>query len=621
MTSPAAHRSSELIAAGNQAEREGRLRDACELYRRAVDADPSHAAAYLNLGAALEASGDGDAAAQAYRTLLGLDAGNPFANYNLANVLLARGETENALPLLRKALQRKEDFPEANVVLANVLDDLGQPAEAAERLALALRQRPGYAGAWHNYGVVLRKLERLDEAEDALRRALELDPDFAASHQALASLLLSQGRIETALRHYAAARVRFPQALEIESAELLALLVSDAVSDQELLARHRAFGARLEAAHAPRRRPHLVSKDAGRRLRVGYVSGDLYRHPVALFLLPVLARHDRSAFEVHCYSTGGYRDSVTEELRRLADGWREAASMSDAEMADTIRGDQIDLLVDLTGHSGGSRLAVFAQQPAPVQVSWLGYLNTTGLRAIQYRVCDRHTDPPGSERYHVETLARLPNSQWCYRPLLSVPHAATPPCASRAFITFGSFNHPSKLSPATLALWKDVLRALPDARLVVAGTQPGRGSEALLGSLGSESRITLIPRVPLDQYFPLFNEVDIALDTMPYGGGTTTCDALWMGVPVVTAPGTRPVSRSTASLLATLGLDDWIASGPEDYVRLALQASANRDRLKELRATLRARMKASPLMDEAGFTRDLETLYRQMWRSYCAEGR
>jgi predicted O-linked N-acetylglucosamine transferase (SPINDLY family) len=617
MTTPSTRQAADLVVAGNAAERDGRLRDACELYRKAVDADPSHAPAYLNLGAALEASGDIDSAAQAYRRLLRVDAENPYANYNLANTLLARRELESAVQLLRKALRSKEDFPEANVALSNALDDMGRPGEAAERLALALKQRPDYPGAWHNYGVVLRKLERFDEAEDALRRATELDPDYAPSHEALASLLQSEGRIDEALRYYAAARARAPRAFELESPELFTLLFSDAVSDDELLARHCRSGARLENAYASRRRPHPASRDPERRLRVGYVSADFYRHPVALFAIPVLARHDRSKFDIRCYMSGAYRDSVTSELQRLADGWRDTVSMSDAEMADAIRGDEIDVLVDLTGHSGGSRLGVFAQQPAPVQVSWLGYLNTTGLRSIQYRLCDRHTDPEGSERFHVETLVRLPDSQWCYRPFLSVPHTAAPPCASRGFVTFGSFNQPSKLSAATRNLWRELLGALPSARLVIVGIPPGRTSDALLRSLGDDSRITLAPRVPLDQYFPWFNQVDIALDTTPYSGGTTTCDALWMGVPVVTAPGSRPVSRSTSSLLATAGLADWIAVAPEGYVALTLDKARDVAALAELRRTLRARMQASPLMDEARFTKDLENAYRQMWRQYC----
>ena len=613
---------SELVAAGKCAENEGRHAEACELYRAAVEADPSHAAGYLNLGAALEARGDLTAAAGAYRALLEREAENPYANYNLANVLVARdADNRAAAELLRKALRARHAFPEAHVALSNVLDSLGQPDEAAAHLRSALDQRPDYAGAWYNYGVVLRKLERLDEAEDALRRAIELTPDYLPAHRMLCALLRGDGRIDESLQCYGAARALAPQSLELASGELLTLLLSDAPSDADLFARHRALGERLEAAHSPTVFPK-ETEDSERKLRVGYVSSDFYRHPVALFLLPVLARHDRSRFDVRCYMTGANADSVTAELRALADGWRDAASMSDAALADTIRSDGIDLLVDLTGHAGECRLGVFAQQPAPVQASWLGYLHSTGMRRLQYRISDRHTDPPGlSESLHTETLVRLPDSQWCYRPFLTIDHAAAPPCARNGFPTFGSFNQAPKISRTTRARWSELLARLPDARLLVAGVPPARATESLLRDLAAggaaPSRIRLVPYVPLDEYLRLFNEVDIALDTFPYSGGTTTCDALWMGVPVLTAPGSRSVSRSACSALSTLGLADWIAPSPARYVDLAIDKARDTAALATLRGTLRARMQGSALMDEAKFTRELETAYRHIWRNWC----
>lgn len=604
----------ELVADGNRLEREGRLAEACALYRRAIEADPSHAAAHLNLGAALEASGDPGAAGDAYRALLERDPGNPYANYNLANLALARGATQTAEELLRKALGAKPDFPEAHVALANMLDS--HPEEAAGHLRRALEQRPGYAGAWYNYGLVQRRLEQPDAAQDALRRALELDPAYLPAYQVLAAILRGEARTDEALQLYAAARRHAPQAFDLESAELFTLLFSDAVSEAELFARHRAFGERLER-DAPQAVFHKNSKDGERRLRIGYVSPDFYRHPVALFMLPVLARHDRSGFEIRCYSTGTSADSVTAELRGLADGWREAAAMSDEELAGAIRADGVDILVDLAGHAGDSRLGVFARRPAPVQVTWLGYLHTTGTRCIQYRLCDRHTDPaPESEKLHTEKLVRLPYSQWCYRPFLTIAHAPAPPCLANGYVTFGSFNHPSKISPATRRRWNELLAREPDSRLVVVGVPPGRTTESLQRDLAAggvgESRIRIVPRVPLDEYFRWFDSVDIALDTSPYSGGTTTCDALWMGVPVITAPGSRSVSRSAASLLTTLGLGDWIAPAPERYAALAAEKARDVAGLAKLRATLREQMRASPLMDEAGFTRDLENAYRRM---------
>jgi predicted O-linked N-acetylglucosamine transferase (SPINDLY family) len=298
--------------------------------------------------------------------------------------------------------------------------------------------------------------------------------------------------------------------------------------------------------------------------------------------------------------------------------------MSDSELADTINRDEIDILVDLTGHAGRLRLGVFAQQPSPVQVTWLGYLSTVGLTRIRYRLSDARSDPPGlTEHLHTETLVRLPHSQWCYRPWVPIDHATEPPFRRNGFITFGSFNNMPKLSRTVLKLWFEILARLPDSRLVIVGVPEGHARERLhreFGEAGVDaSRITIVPRIPLDQYFRWFDAVDIALDTMPYSGGTTTCDTLWMGVPVVTCPGSRSVSRSAASILATVGLPAWIASTPEDYVRLAVEFARDGAAIAELRKSLRQRMRESPIMDEPRFVSDVEDAYRQMWRTWCGD--
>jgi predicted O-linked N-acetylglucosamine transferase (SPINDLY family) len=267
---------------------------------------------------------------------------------------------------------------------------------------------------------------------------------------------------------------------------------------------------------------------------------------------------------------------------------------------------------------------VFAQQPAPVQVTWLGYLNTTGLTRIQYRLCDAYTDPPGlTEHLHTETLIRLPHSQWCYRPFLSIDHAAEPPFKRNGFITFGSFNNLPKLSPTIRRLWCDLLTRLPDSRLVVVGVSDGRARDRLVREFEeagiATSRMTIAPHVLLDEYFRWFDAVDIALDTTPYSGGTTTCDTLWAGVPVVTLSGSRSVSRSAVSILSVVGLSAWIAATPEDYVRLAVEFAREKKAIAQLRASLRQRMRESPVMDEPRFVRDLEAAYRRMWRTWCGD--
>ena len=611
-----------LIAEGNKAESSGKLREACEQYRRAVLAAPAYAKAHLNLGIGLEAAGDVDAAIRSYEAALAIDPRDPYANYNLGKVLCQRRELGRAEPLIRTALDCKPEFPEAQVVLSNLYESRGDLAAAESALESALKQRPDWAGVLFNYAGVLWKLDRLSEAETALRRAIAIDPGLVPAYGLLGLVLRGLARIPEAVEVLGAARKLDPERFDIESTLLFMLTCWDEISSDALFASHKDFGARLESVVARRFEPFDNSRDPERRLRVGYVSGDFYSHPVSLFAIPLFERHDRSACEVFCYSTGAKADEVTEKVRARADVWRDVASMSDTGLADTINRDGIDILVDLSGHSGTFRIVVFAQQPAPVQVTWLGYLNTTGLTRIQYRLCDRHTDPPGvTDRFHTETLVRLPRSQWCYRQMVSIDCAEAPPFARNGFITFGSFNNALKLSQSTRRLWAEILTRLPDSRLVFAGIPKGPVRDGLIRDFEragiAADRLAIFPRLALPEYHRLFNTVDLALDATPYSGGTTTCDTLWMGVPVITLRGTRSVSRSAASILATVGLSDWIAESPEDYVRLAAKYAGDRAVITELRQTLRERMRASPLMDELQFARDVEDAYRRMWRAWC----
>jgi protein O-GlcNAc transferase len=611
-----------LIAEGNKAENSGDPAAACEQYRKAVAAAPGYAKAHLNLGIGLEAAGDIDAAVGSYEAALTIEPADAYANYNLGKVLCARREFERAEILLRTALDRKPEFPEALVALSSVHDSKGNLAGALASIELALKLRPDWVGALYNYAVVLRKLGRPAEAEAALRRGLAIDPESLPVLALLTNVVRGQGRFPEALEILAALRKRDPDKFGLESVELFTLTGWDGISDEELYARHKAFGSRLEKAYPPRTRPFGNSRDPERRLRIGFLSSDFYFHPVAFFAIPLFQRLDRSACEIFCYATGDAVDDFTRRVQAHADVWRDAVAISDLGLAQAISRDEIDILVDLSGHSGTSRLAVFAQQPAPLQVTWLGYLNTTGMTRMQYRLCDRHTDPPGlTDRFHTETLVRLPNSQWCYRPLESIPCSETPPSGRNGFITFGSFNDGVKLSPSARGLWAEILTRLPNSRIVFAGVPQGPARDGLIRDFElagiDPDRIAIFPRVGISEYLRLFNEVDVALDTTPYSGGTTTCDAIWMGVPVVTVPGTRSVSRSAASILAAVGLSDWIAASPEDYVRLAVEHAEDEAGIVELRRTLRERMRRSPLMDEPQFARDLEHAFRLMWRAWC----
>jgi len=656
-----------LIAKGNAAERDGRLSEACERYREAVRLAPGYAKAHLNLGIGLEALGDAAGAIASHQAALAADPAEPFASYNLGRLRYLRGELPEAERLLRQALRSRPEFPEARVVLASVLQATGKHAPALAELEEALRLRPGelaalrpqlaelraqlsdahlargdltgalahleallalrpdWADALFNYGCVLRRLVRTNDAEAAFRRAIGANAAHGPAYRMLGSVLRDQGRSDEALEVYRAGRERCPDDFELASAELYTLIGSDRLAADALFARHAAFGAAIERAY-PARFELSNNRDPGRRLRIGYVSTDFRYHVVSLFMLPVLERRDRAAFEVYCYSTTDSPDEYTRRLAALADAWRDCARDSERELAERIRADGIDILVDLSGHAGIPQLRVFAQRPAPVQATWLGYLGTTGMTRMDYRISDGVADPQGmTERYHSETLARLPHSQWCYRPFVSVDAARTPPCQKNGYVTFGSFNQAAKLSPAALRLWGRLLAALPGSRLLVVGIPPGRAQEALRGDLAAAGvapeRIRLLPYVSLQEYFGCFQAVDIALDTLPYSGGTTTCDALWMGVPVITVPGAWPASRSAASILASVGLSEWIAPTAQEYVDRAAAFARDGAGLARLRGSLRERLRASPLMDEARFAADLEALYGSMWRRWCAEPR
>jgi predicted O-linked N-acetylglucosamine transferase (SPINDLY family) len=600
----------------------GELARAEELLTRALQHRPEFPEARIVLGSVLVSQGKWQQARTELEEALRRRPDDFGALFHYANVLRALNRLDDARAVLQRALAIDPSNADAHAALSDVLCAQSDLAGATAELEAVLRQRPDWADALHNYGCMLRRQLRLAEAESAFRRAVAAQPGHASAWRMLGEVLLAQCRTDEAFECYGLARRNCPEDFGLESAELFALCGSERISDAELFTRHAAFGKRLEEAYAPRTGAFRNARDRERRLRIGYLSGDFRYHVVALFTLPVLERHDRTAYEVYCYSTTDMRDGYTQQVAALADVWRDAAALSTDQLTAAIAADEIDILVDLAGHSGIQQLAAMARRPAPVQATWLGYLNTTGLTRIHYRISDRFADPPGiADRYHTEAVVRLPHSQWCYRPFLSPAVAPMPPCERNGYVTFGAFHQSNKMSPATRRLWAQVLAAVPDSRLMIVGAPRGRTEDDLRHDLAGPGvageRITIVPYRALEDYLRGFAEVDIALDTTPYSGGTTTCDALWMGVPVITAPGSRSVSRSAASVLSSVGLSDWIATDAGDYVHRAARFAGEREVLAHLRGSLRERMRASPLMDEERFTRDLEHAYRQMWRKWC----
>lgn len=606
-----------FIAEGNRLEDAGQVQEAVDRYRKAVDTAPGLVAAHLNLGIGLAALGDAAGAKAAYEAALAIEPGHAFANYNFAR-LAQENDRPLALTLVRRALETKADFPEAQVLLSAILEEMGDGEDALAALDAALALRPDFTGARVNRALILSRLSRDDEAIDEGRRALQDDPSNLVLLDRLVTLLARQRMPEEALATARAAITHHPDRLELRSRELFLRNYGEQEQLAALFADHREFGARLEAAHPARFTFAPRGPRTARRLRIGYVSSDFYGHPVAIFMLPVLERRDRKRFEVFCYSTGWRNDDVTAKVKALSDGWVDAAGLSNEELADRIHADGIDVLVDLAGHSGTQRLAVFAQRPAPVQVSWLGYLQTTGLSRMDYRLTDARSSPPETAAsLHTEQLVPLQGGQWCYRPLVDVAPVAVAPFLDNGHVTFASFAQAPKISRDMCRRWSRILQALPASRLLVADLSSGRRRafvEQAFQEFGADrSRIRFLPRLDIAQYFAAFNQVDIVLDTYPYGGGTTTLDALWMSVPVATAMGEAPMSRSAASLLLELGLDDWVAPRIEDYEAMVIARARDGDALSKLRVTLRQRLQASALMDEPGFTARMEAAFDRMW--------
>ena len=565
-----------------------------------------------------------DDATSALRSAVAAQPRDFDTNYRLASLLVELEKPAEAEPFFQQALRITPTSLDVRASLVNLHLSQGNLEKAAIEAEAALKLRPDWLDLLFDYGLILKRMARQTEAEAVFRRAIEIDRTYVRAYQMLGAVLVSQGRIQDALDIFGDGRKHCADAFDLESPEMFALNCKDDISIDDLFARHVDYGKRLEQLHPARFEPFDHVRDPDRRLRIGYVSGDFQEHVVPLFLLPLLEERDRSTVEVYCYSTGDTADKMTERLRHLADVWRAASRMPANEVADLIHQDRIDILVDLAGHSGIPNLRVFAQRPAPVQATWVGYLNTTGLTRIQYRISDNHCDPPGlTDRYHTEKLFRLPHSQWCYRPFTEVDCEREAAFVRNGHVTFGSFNQTVKITPTVRKLWGDILTQVPDSRLLVVGVVDNRAQEDLFRDLENtgvdRGRITMLPYIPIEEYYRSFGRVDIALDTLPFSGGTTTCDALWMGTPVVTAPGVRSWSRSAASILATLGLQDWIAESQEDYVRRAVQFARNPSTISELRTSLRSRMLESPLMDKRRFTRDMEEAYRRMWQSWCSQ--
>jgi protein O-GlcNAc transferase len=603
---------------------QGKLDEAIAAYRRAIDLKPDSAEAHYNLGNALKDQGKLDEAIAAYRRAIGIKPDLAAAHSNLGAALDEQGRLDEAIAAYRRAIGIKPDLAAVHSNLGAALNKQGKLDEAIAAYRWAIGIKPDLAAAHSNLGAALKDRGKLGEAIAAYRRAIDLKPDSAEAHYNLGNVLKDQGKLDEAGAAYRRAIGIKPDLTAAHSNLLTSLNYDDKSTGNHLFAAHREWGKRY-CQQISRPTAYANDREAGRRLKVGYVSPDFRRHSVASFVEPLLKEHDRQAMEVFCYAEVKRPDTVTGDLQRLADHWLVTVGRSDNELAERIRADRIDILVDLAGQTANNRLRVFARKPAPVQVTWLGYPNTTGLAAIDYRLVDAVTDPIGeADAWASETLVRLEGGFLCYGAPKDAPEPTVPSCLKTGTVTFGSFNNPAKLSAATLDAWATLLSRLPPARLLLKGKPLADADTralflARLGERGvAAERVELVPWLRgAAAHLALYHRVDIALDPFPYNGTTTICEALWMGVPVVTLRGDRHAGRVGASLLTQIGLRDFIANSVEEYVEIALALACNPRRLEELRRALRPRMAASLLCDGRAFARKIEGAFRTMWQHWC----
>jgi protein O-GlcNAc transferase len=617
-----------INAYGNTLRQAGRIDEAIAILLAGVELSPHHAEIHNNLGLAYALQAKMSDAAVHMRRAAELKPSSPVINNNYGALALRMFDFDTAVAALARAVAEKPDYDEALINLGVAHYMRGDSDDAISAYRRVIARNPDNAFARYSLGVAYLEDQRLGEAEVEIRRALELDPKNAMAHNTLGVLLLDQhsiGPARTAMRE--AADVGTLSAPVFYSNYAFASLYEADVSNAEIFAIHTEYGRRYATTVPAAAKVHRNARDPERRLRVAYMSPDFRAHSVAYFFEALLEKHDRSRFEIALYSDTARTDVVTRAMRAGADLWVETGGLSDTAFAQRLMDDRVDILVNLGGHTSGNRLPVCAVKPAPVQIEYLGYPDTSGVPAMDYRITDGRADPIGiAEAWCTETIVRLPDCFHCYRPAGATPDPAPAPHLAKGYVTFASFNVLPKVTDHAIKAWSGILKALPDARFLIKCKQlrDARVQQIIRDDFARHgidpARIEMVSFVAsMREHLDNYAKVDLALDTFPYNGTTTTCESLYMGVPVLTIAGTNHRGRVGVSLLTAVGLDrDFIAGNVDDYVARAIAFGRNPAPLAALRPQVRPMLERSSLRDEVGFTRTLEAAYRDMWKRWCA---
>jgi predicted O-linked N-acetylglucosamine transferase (SPINDLY family) len=607
-------------------QRDDELDQAIAAYRAALALKPDDPQTHNNLGTALEAQEHFAQAIACYQTALRLRPRYAEALFNLGNACQGLRRFDEAVAAYRAALDVQPKYPEALNNLANALKEQDHREEAIAAYRAALELRPDFAEAHNNLGTALKDHGLTDEASASFRTALHHKPDYAEALSNLGNVFKDQGLLDESIDAFRQAVAMRPGRVELHNNLVYTLHFHPAYTPEAVAGELRVWNHRHAEPMARLIKLHENDRNPDRPLRIGWVSPDFRSHPIGRFLLPVFEAHERKDCLFFCYSDAPFPprqpDTITAQIRAHADRWHNTEKLRDKELATLIRFDQVDILIDLTMHMQGSRLLTFAQKPAPVQMTYLAYPTSTGLVAMDYRLTDHTLDPPDADTsVYTEKPLRL-RSYWCYPAPENAP-AVTPLSArTSGHVTFACLNNFSKVSPQALRTWMDILRTLPESRLFLHAA-PGSHRDRLRATLAAAgidpARCEFFGFLPFADYLALHHRIDIVLDPFPYAGGTTSCDALYMGVPLVTWGGPTALSRGGVSILSALGLPELIAASPEAYAEIAMRLAKDLPRLEQVRATLRGRMEASPLMDAWGFARDFQANLRHAWHNWVRQ--